>query len=118
MEEAAPVIRRVLPQVQVPESIRSSGIPVTYGSAAEAPDLLHTWLQDNPHGTACIIGDSTIQHADSARVRSLSARHSKGLEFDLVILIEPEEPEASVEATVDKYVAMTRATSQLIVLTG
>lgn len=118
MEEAAPVIRRVLPQVQVPESIRSSGIPVTYGSAAEAPDLLHTWLQDNPHGTACIIGDSTIQHADYARVRSLSARHSKGLEFDLVILIEPEEPEASVEATVDKYVAMTRATSQLIVLTG
>jgi DNA helicase IV len=42
----------------------------------------------------------------------------KGLELDLVALVDPEEPGRSVEGTVDRYVSMTRATRQLVVLSG
>jgi DNA helicase IV len=44
-------------------------------------------------------------------VRSLTPELAKGLEFDLVVLVEPEPWDA-----VDRYVAMTRATQQLVVL--
>jgi DNA helicase IV len=43
---------------------------------------------------------------------------SKRLEFDLVVLIDPETFGTGIEGTVDRYVAMTRATQQLIVLSG
>jgi DNA helicase IV len=53
----------------------------------------------------------------TARVRSLTPQLSKGLEFDLVVLIDPEELGDGIEGAVDRYVAMTRATQQLVVLT-
>jgi hypothetical protein len=44
---------------------------------------------------------------------------SKGLEFDLVVLIvDPEAFGTGVEGAVDRYVAMTRATQQLVILTS
>jgi DNA helicase IV len=51
-------------------------------------------------------------------VRVLSPELSKGLEFDLVVLIEPESFGTGIEGAVDRYVAMTRATQQLVVLSG
>ncbi|RRR66141.1 ATP-binding domain-containing protein, partial [Streptomyces sp. RP5T] len=47
----------------------------------------------------------------------LSPALSKGLEFDLVILVDPQSFGAGVEGAVDRYVAMTRATQRLAVLT-
>jgi hypothetical protein len=52
----------------------------------------------------------------TSRVRSLTPALVKGLEFDLVVLVDPEEPGRSVEGTVDRYVSMTRATRQLVIL--
>jgi DNA helicase IV len=52
------------------------------------------------------------------RVQSLDPEHSKGLEFDLVVLVDPERFEGGIEATVDRYVAMTRATQQLVILSA
>ncbi|MHC6176114.1 HelD family protein [Glutamicibacter sp. X7] len=47
----------------------------------------------------------------------ISARESKGLEFDGVLVVEPAELVAEVDGTVgDLYVAMTRATTRLHVL--
>jgi DNA helicase IV len=43
---------------------------------------------------------------------------SKGLEFDLVILVDPEAFGEGIEGAVDRYVAMTRATQQLVILTS
>jgi DNA helicase IV len=43
---------------------------------------------------------------------------AKGLEFDLVILIDPESYGTGIEGAVDHYVAMTRATQQLVILTS
>ena len=54
----------------------------------------------------------------TSRVRSLTPELSKGLEFDLVVLIDPEAFGTGIEGAVDRYVAMTRATQQLVILTS
>ena len=41
----------------------------------------------------------------------------KGLEFDLVVLVDPDRFGTGIEGAVDRYVAMTRATQQLVILT-
>jgi DNA helicase IV len=43
---------------------------------------------------------------------------SKGLEFDLVVLVDPAAFGRGIEGAVDRYVAMTRATQQLVILTS
>ncbi|MFJ8083241.1 RNA polymerase recycling motor ATPase HelR [Streptomyces sp. NPDC096205] len=116
MTEAEPVIRAVLPDANVPTSIRSSGVPVVHGSVTRRDEILDAWLAEHADGVACVIGDPTFQ--ETARVRSLTPQLSKGLEFDLVVLVDPEEFGAGVEGAVDRYVAMTRATQQLVVLTS
>jgi DNA helicase IV len=117
MTEAEPVIRAALPDANVPTSIRSSGVPVRHGSAAELTSILDTWLAGHSDGTACVIGDPGFRPA-SPRVRSLTPELSKGLEFDLVVLVDPEDFGDGVEGAVDHYVAMTRATQELAILTS
>ncbi|MFJ5921718.1 RNA polymerase recycling motor ATPase HelR [Kitasatospora sp. NPDC092948] len=114
MAEAEPVIRAVLPDANVPTSIRRSGLPVLHGAPADRDALLDTWLAEHPEGTACVIGDPTF--LGLPRVRSLSPQLVKGLEFDLVVLVDPEAFGEGIEGAVDRYVAMTRATGQLAIL--
>jgi superfamily I DNA/RNA helicase len=116
MAEAEPVIRAVLPDANVPTSIRSSGVPVLHGSASDLPSILGGWLAAQADGIACVIGDPTF--AGTSRVRSLTPELSKGLEFDLVVLVNPEAFGQGIEGAVDRYVAMTRATQQLVILTS
>ncbi|MFF1295726.1 MULTISPECIES: RNA polymerase recycling motor ATPase HelR [unclassified Streptomyces] len=116
MAEAAPVIRAALPDANVPTSIRSSGVPVVHGAVTELESVLDTWLAAHADGIACVIGDPAFRA--TSRVRSLAPELSKGLEFDLVVLVDPEKFGHGVEGAVDHYVAMTRATQQLVVLTG
>ncbi|MFF1628879.1 RNA polymerase recycling motor ATPase HelR [Streptomyces sp. NPDC058272] len=116
MAEAEPVIRAVLPDANVPTSIRSSGVPVVHGSASDLSSILDTWLSAHTDGIACAIGDPTFQA--TSRVRSLTPELSKGLEFDLVVLVDPEAFGKGIEGAVDRYVAMTRATRQLVILTS
>ncbi|MEU2561046.1 RNA polymerase recycling motor ATPase HelR [Streptomyces longispororuber] len=115
MAEAEPVIRAVLPDANVPVSIRSGGVPVAHGSAAELRPVVDGWLAEHADGVACVIGDPTFPA--TSRVRSLTPALSKGLEFDLVVLVDPQEFGEGIEGAVDHYVAMTRATRQLVVLT-
>ena len=116
MAEAEPVIRAVLPDANVPASIRSSGVPVAGGSASDLGSILGTWLAAHADGIACVIGDPTFRA--TSRIRSLTPELSKGLEFDLVVLIDPETFGTGIEGAVDRYVAMTRATQQLVILTS
>ncbi|WP_436532396.1 RNA polymerase recycling motor ATPase HelR [Actinoplanes sp. HUAS TT8] len=116
MAEAEPVIRAVLPDANVPTSIRSSDLPVLHADAAELETILGDWLDANPEGIACVIGDPDFAERD--RVRSLTPTLAKGLEFDLVILVDPEEFGEGIEGAVDRYVAMTRATQRLVILTS
>lgn len=116
MAEAEPVIRAALPDADVPTSVRGSGQPVVHGSTAELRPILDTWLADHADGVACVIGDPDFR--TTSRVRSLTPALSKGLEFDLVVLVDPQRFGDGIEGTVDRYVAMTRATRRLVVLTS
>ncbi|GAA1609835.1 RNA polymerase recycling motor ATPase HelR [Actinoplanes couchii] len=111
MAEAEPVIRAALPDANVPTSIRSGGAPVHHGSLTE----LDTILAAHTEGTACVITTEPVNCP--AGVRVLTPVLAKGLEFDLVVLIRPASFGTGIEGAVDRYVAMTRATSRLVVLT-
>jgi DNA helicase IV len=116
MAEAKPVIRAVLPDANVPTSIRSSGVPVVHGSVSDLGSIIDNWLGGHAEGIACVIGDPSFRA--TPRVQSLSPEMSKGLEFDLVVLVDPESFGTAIEGAVDRYVAMTRATQQLVILTS
>ncbi|MCZ2857509.1 RNA polymerase recycling motor ATPase HelR [Blastococcus sp. VKM Ac-2987] len=116
MAEAEPVIRTVLPDANVPTSVRSTGVPVARGSVAELGSVLDGWLAAHAEGVACVIGAPAF--TGRPRVRSLTPSLAKGLEFDLVVLVDPEALGTGVGGAVDRYVSMTRATSRLVVLTS
>ena len=128
MAEAEPVIRAVFPDAGVPISVRSAGVAVRHGSTSELRSVLDSWLAGQPDGIACVITASELgsdAFETTSRVRSLTPETSKGLEFDLVVLVDPDgygsagtSVEGTVERAVDRYVAMTRATQQLAILTG
>jgi DNA helicase IV len=124
MAEAEPVIRSVLPDANVPTSIRSTGLPVERGPASMLRATLDTWLTTHAEGLACVIamaepGAGALPESD--RVRWLTPDLAKGLEFDLVVLVDPEtfgEGVEGFEGAVDRYVAMSRATQRLVILSS
>ena len=116
MAEAEPVIRAALPDANVPTSVRSSGIPVIHAEASELGSILERWLAGHEDGIACVIGDPAF--ASTPRIRSLTPELAKGLEFDLVVLVDPDHFGTGIEGAVDRYVSMTRATQRLVVLSG
>ncbi|MGN0102240.1 MAG: RNA polymerase recycling motor ATPase HelR [Dietzia sp.] len=129
MEAAAPVIRAVRPDANVPESVRRSGLPVGRGRVEDLQGVLEDWLAAHPEGVACVIhadGSPLALPTDSDRVRALTPSEAKGLEFDLVVVVDPgsfgggdgdpDGADRGVTGAVDRYVAMTRATRQLIEL--
>ncbi|MFE5793270.1 RNA polymerase recycling motor ATPase HelR [Streptomyces sp. NPDC056503] len=119
MAEAEPVIRAVLPDANVPTSVRASGLPVHHGTTDELDALLDAWTAEHADGVACVIAAEgrLPDLGDRPRVRALTPSLSKGLEFDLVVLLDPERFGEGIEGAVDHYVAMTRATQRLAVLT-
>jgi superfamily I DNA/RNA helicase len=121
MAEAEQVIRAVFPDANVPTSIRSGDVPVVHGSTSDLGSILDTWLAAHADGIACVIGANDMEDGTfraTSRVRSLTPELSKGLEFDLVVLIDPEAFGKGIEGAVDRYVAMTRATQRLVILTS
>ena len=121
MAEAEPVIRAVLTDANVPTSIRSNGVPVVHGSTSDLGSILETWLAAHAEGIACVIRAGNTEDGTfraTSRVRSLTPELSKGLEFDLVVLVDPETFGTGIEGAVDRYVAMTRTTQRLVILTS
>ncbi|MGP5638418.1 RNA polymerase recycling motor ATPase HelR [Brachybacterium tyrofermentans] len=116
MEHAEPVIRAALPDANVPTSIRESGLPVGRGRPEQLEEILQTWLVEHEEGTVCVIGEGPGHRHE--RVTTLPPHLVKGLEFDLVVLVEPESFGGGIEGAVARYVAMTRATQELVVLSA
>ncbi|WP_457849540.1 hypothetical protein, partial [Staphylococcus aureus] len=56
MDAAAPVIRAVLPDANVPESIRRTGVPVEYGARSDLAEIVAAWEREATEGTAVVIG--------------------------------------------------------------
>ncbi|HEU4566913.1 MAG TPA: RNA polymerase recycling motor ATPase HelR [Marmoricola sp.] len=115
MAEAEPVIRAALPDANVPTSVRSNGVPVLRARLGDLDTVLDEWARAHPDGIGCVIGFPGFE--ERPRIRSLGPETVKGLEFDLVVLVDPEDFGEGIEGAVDRYVAMTRATERLVVLT-
>lgn len=122
MTEAEPVIRAAIPDANVPTSVRSSGLPVAHGMRGDLAASVAGWLAADPAGIGCVIAEPAGIEAAAAvvppsdRVRVLTPAQSKGLEFDLVVLVDPDGFGEGIEGAVDHYVAMTRSTRELVVL--
>ena len=111
MAEAEPVIRP--PGRQRADLRPQRRPPVVHGSTTDLDSILDTWLAANGDGIACVIGHPAFE--GTSRVRSLTPELAKGLEFDLVVLVDPTAFGTGIEGAVDRYVAMTRATQQLVI---
>src|SRR6202000_1541719 len=66
MAEAEPVIRAVLPDANVPTSVRRTGVAVVPGQAAELGDVIEAWLATNADGIAAVISAGDL---DDGRYR-------------------------------------------------
>jgi hypothetical protein len=119
--EAEPVIRSVLSDANVPTSVRTTGVPVEHRRVWELGAILDAWRDKRSDGVACVVSADNAGRdpgSDASRVRWLTPELAKGLEFDLVVLVDPDAFGIGIEGAVDRYVAMTRATQRLVILTS
>ena len=80
MAEAEPVIRAVLPDANVPTSIRSSGLPVVHGAAADLRrDPRRAGSATHAEGIACVIGDPTFPDGAPGAVADPGAGQGTGV---------------------------------------
>src|SRR5882724_5452447 len=114
MAVAAALFAEFAPGVQPPESVRACG--VLPWSQRIAEDELSTAVEEfvrdeaDREGTSVIIGPPGVPGA-------VAASETKGLEFDAVLVVEPERILASSpRGAAELYVALTRATQRLGVL--
>ncbi|WP_245830412.1 RNA polymerase recycling motor ATPase HelR [Mycobacterium numidiamassiliense] len=114
MTVAAALLAEFAPDVRPPESVRSCGIQpwsrqVDEGELASAID---EFVNDEAArvGTSVVIGPPGVPGA-------VLASETKGLEFDAVLVVEPERIlAAGPRGAAELYVALTRATQRLGVL--
>ena len=119
MAAAEPVIRAVLPDANVPQSVRQSGNSVRLCRVDEVPSLVDSWLDSHGEGTVCVItvSPASWNFAEAERVSVMTPAEVKGLEFDLVIVVDPDTFGTGIQGGVDRYVSMTRATAELVIAT-
>jgi UvrD-like helicase C-terminal domain len=128
MAVAARVLAEVDPSLSAPSSVRETGVPPwsvrTGDLAAELPGLAARELSEVDGGTVAVLVPAARFAAVSAlladhdeRLSVLTVERSKGLEFDSVVLVAPDEVVAgSPRGLNDLYVALTRATQRLAVV--
>lgn len=121
-ELAAEVIRRVSPEVPLPNAVRSTGIPpqeVRVGTPELGMAVREavTRLRDQVEGTIGVIApDAGLRDAATTwierdeRTSVVTALAAKGMEYDAVVLVEP----GLVDSPRTLYVALSRATQRLI----
>ncbi|MCP2237512.1 DNA helicase IV [Prauserella halophila] len=133
MEVAAGVLAAIDPELRAPQSVRDTGVR-PWQSCADRSDPAATLgsvvdgeLAEVDGGTVAVVVpealvDVTFDSVEAAadRVSVLTVGRAKGLEFDSVVVLAPDEIIAeSPRGPNDLYVALTRATQRLgIVHTG
>ncbi|HEV2779889.1 MAG TPA: RNA polymerase recycling motor ATPase HelR [Actinophytocola sp.] len=114
MTVAAALLAEFAPGVQPPESVRACGVQpwsrrVTEG---ELPAAIEEFIREEAgrEGTSVVIGPPGV-------VGAVPPSQTKGLEFDAVLVVEPERILADgPRGAAELYVALTRATQRLGVL--
>jgi DNA helicase IV len=131
-ELAAQVVTDVAMPDQLPHAVRSTGVKpsVRVIQPAELADQLLVatrQLLDEMDGTVGVItssgrvaqAKSQLAALDDERLHIVDGLEAKGLEYDAVVLVEPTELVAeSTTGPRTLYVALTRATQRLTVLTS
>jgi DNA helicase IV len=134
-ELAASVVRDVVAPVELPKPVRSTGWPpsIRRVTPAELADACRTAVDEMlgaVEGTVGVISAMDRRAevsgwladrlaAEQPRLRVAGSLEAKGLEYDAVVLVEPVELVA--ESSTGRralYVALTRATQRLVVLSG
>ncbi|MEV6772995.1 ATP-binding domain-containing protein [Nocardia sp. NPDC051030] len=122
MEVAADVLAEIDPGASIPRSVRDSGFRpaahrVPKSELADQVKRLVTDEAEHPGTTAVIAPHdlaAELSHLTGDSVRVLTVHDVKGLEFDAVILVEPQQIlTESPRGLNDLYVALTRATQRL-----
>ncbi|GIF66442.1 DNA helicase [Asanoa ishikariensis] len=138
MSLAGEVLARIDPAAKPPRSVRSTGQQPLQGSLDDLATVLAGEAEALGGGRLAVIAPAGRVSALADEVRAalpslavavgdepdlespvavLSARQSKGLEFDAVVVADPDGIEAeSPRGVNDLYVALTRATQRLTVL--
>ncbi|GAA1461894.1 AAA family ATPase [Nocardiopsis exhalans] len=136
MAVAADVLREAAPDQQIPESVREEGDPpraVRLTGLDGLPALVAEERAAVGEGRIAVVTSDTSRAETAAALPEagrpgtgsddelgntvvvLTATESKGLEFDSVIVVRPEELLAQPRGANDLYVALTRATKRLTV---
>ncbi|WP_281506210.1 RNA polymerase recycling motor ATPase HelR [Amycolatopsis sp. FBCC-B4732] len=114
MTVAGALLARFAPDARPPESVRASGVRPWSRQVAdgELPAAIGEFARDEDGraGTAVVIGPPGVPGA-------VTPSATKGLEFDAVLVVEPERILAEgPRGAAELYVALTRATQRLGVL--
>ncbi len=114
MTVAAALLAEFAPAVQPPESVRACGVQPWSRrvSEDELPAAIEEFARDEAgrEGTSVVIGPPGVPGA-------VLPAETKGLEFDAVLVVEPQRILASgPRGAAELYVALTRATQRLGVL--
>ncbi|BBZ33114.1 RNA polymerase recycling motor ATPase HelR [Mycolicibacterium confluentis] len=114
MAVAAGVLAEFAPHVQPPESVRSCGVAPwsRQVTSDEISSAIADFVADEAEreGTSVVIGPPGVPGV-------VPASETKGLEFDAVLVVEPERILADgPRGAAELYVALTRATQRLGVL--
>ncbi|SHF92300.1 RNA polymerase recycling motor ATPase HelR [Streptoalloteichus hindustanus] len=114
MSVAAALLAEFAPGVQPPESVRACGVQPWSRQVTEdeLPAAIEEFVRDEAgrEGTSVVIGPPGVPGA-------VAPSETKGLEFDAVLVVEPERILAEgPRGAAELYVALTRATQRLGVL--
>jgi DNA helicase IV len=114
MTVAAALLAEFAPSVQPPESVRACGVQPwsRQVNEDELPTAIEEFVQDEAgrEGTSVVIGPPGVPG-------TVLASETKGLEFDAVLVVEPDRILADgPRGAAELYVALTRATQRLGVL--
>jgi len=126
MEVAGRLLEQFAPHLHPARSVRSSGVGprrVHTGGRALAPADIENAVADIRNevgpGLVAVVGPASLVRDGDSTVEHLTAVDAKGLEFDGVVVADPEaivgeSPGATGLARL--YVALTRATTRLTIL--
>ncbi|MFG1793683.1 RNA polymerase recycling motor ATPase HelR [Nocardia sp. NPDC049149] len=114
MSVAAALLAKFAPEVQAPESVRACGVQPwsKQVDAGELSTAIEEFVRDEAgrEGTSIVIGPPDVPG-------TVTASETKGLEFDAVLVVDPERILAEgPRGAAELYVALTRATQRLGVL--
>ncbi|ASO20712.1 DNA helicase IV [Actinoalloteichus hoggarensis] len=123
MEVASRVLAELDATLAMPESIRSNGIrpQARETNAAAVAETVAEAVRTSPEEGAAVVivpEGMTLDLAEfGVDAPVLTPQASKGLEFDLVVVVEPHRILADpLHGAAELYVALTRATQRLVVV--